>query len=158
MPPDIASITEIKIDGSVLTTGAYRVYDHKTLIRTDGEPWPLCNDLNLDDTEVGTWSITAEFGVEVPKSGQMAVGELAREIALACVGDNGCKLPKPVQSIVRLGVSMTFFDPTSVFGEGKIGLTLSDYFIGTFNPKGLVARARVIDVDGPRTRRQTWPP
>lgn len=158
MPPDIASIVEIKIDGAELVSGAYRVYDFTSLVRTDGQPWPHCNDLNLDDTEVGTWSVTATFGVEVPSLGQMAVGELAREIALSCVGSSRCKLPRSVQSIVRQGVSLQFFDPTQVFPGKMVGLTLSDHFISTFNPQGIQRRAWVMDVDGPGTRRQTWPP
>lgn len=158
LPMPVISIVEVKVDGAVLTTGSYVVYEHRTLLRVDGNPWPLCNDLNLADTEVGTWSVTATIGTTVPSLGRMAVGELARELALACVGDGTCKLPSPVQSIVRQGVSLTFLDPNEMFADGKIGLFRSDLFISTVNPSGIAARAAAFDVDGPRPRRQTWPP
>lgn len=158
LPQPVVSIVEVKIDGAVLVSGSYTVYDYRTLVRTDGQAWPLCNDLSKADTQVGTWSITARVGTAVPSLGRMAVGELARELALACVGDGTCKLPTPVQSIVRQGVSLTFLDPNQIFADGKIGLYRSDLFISTVNPGGISARAVVIDVDGPRPRRQTWPP
>lgn len=157
LPMMVGAITEVRVDGVVLPETAYRVYDHRTIVRTDGEAWPLCNDLNLDDTEVGTWSITYVAGTAVPTSGRMALGELARELALACVGA-ACKLPSPVQQLVRQGVSLTFLDPNEMFADGKIGLYRSDLFISTFNPGGIPARAVAVDVDGPSPRRQTWPP
>lgn len=157
LPGPVNTVVEVKVDGTPLVTGAYTVYDHRTLLRIDGEPWPLCNDLNLADTEVGTWSVTFTVGTTVPKSGQMAVAELTREIALACIGDGMCALPTPVATLVRQGVTMNFLDPNVVFADGKIGLTRSDLFLSTFNPAGIAARAQAIDVDGPRPRRQTWP-
>lgn len=157
LPGPVSSITQVKVDGSPLVTGAYILYDHRTLLRVDGNAWPLCNDLNLNDTAVGTWSVTFTAGLEVPVLGRMAVGELARELALACVGDGTCKLPQPVQQLVRQGVSMTFLDPNQVFADGRVGLYRSDLFISTVNPAGIAARAQAIDVDGPRPRIRTWP-
>jgi hypothetical protein len=157
LPAPVASIVQIKVDGAILPTGSYAVYDQRTLIRTDGAAWPLCNDLNLMDTQAGTWSVTATVGTEIPELGRMAVGELTEQFARACLND-GCQLPSPVQALVRQGVSMTFLDPTQVFGDGKVGLYLCDLFISTVNPGGISARAQAIDVDGPRPRRLTWPP
>ena len=156
LPAPVGEITEVRVDGVALPTTAYRVYDHRTLVRTDGQPWPLCNDLNKSDTEVGTWSVTFVAGTAVPALGRLAVGELARELALACVGE-ACRLPSPVQQIVRQGVSLTFLDPNEMFADGKTGLYRSDLFISTFNPGGVAARAVAVDVDGPAPRRQTWP-
>lgn len=158
LPMPVADIIEVKVDGVALPPSSYVVYDRRTLLRVDGQPWPLCNDLNKMDTEVGTWSVTATYGTEVPMMGKMAVGELARELAMACVDDEGCSLPQPVQQLVRQGVSLTFLDPSQVFADGKVGLYRSDLFISTFNPGGISARAQAIDVDGPRARRLTWPP
>lgn len=158
LPMPVSSIVEVKVNGTPLVSGSYTLYDFHTLVRTDGQEWPLRNDLNLPDTAVGTWSITLTHGTAVPVAGRMAVAELTRELALACVGDGSCKLPQPVQQLVRQGVTMTFLDPNEVFADGKIGLYRSDLFISTFNPQGIAARAQVIDVDGPRHRRRTWPP
>lgn len=157
LPEPVTSIVEVKVDGTPLVTSAYTVYDFRTLLRTDGEQWPLCNDFNKASTEVGTWEITASIGTTVPILGRMAVAELTRELALACVDSDECALPRPVQQLVRQGVSMSFLDPNEVFADGKIGLTRSDLFISTFNPHGIAQRAIAYDVDarGPRTR--TWP-
>lgn len=157
LPEPIVSVQEILIDGAVMPTGSYKMYDYGMLIRTDGQPWPLCNDLNLPATAVGTWQITLTIGTEVPALGRLAVGELARELSLACVGAT-CKLPSSVQQLVRQGVSLTFLDPNEMFADGKLGLYNSDLFISTFNPGGIAARAQAIDVDGTYARRQTWPP
>lgn len=157
LPRDVGSITQVLIDGETLSSDAYVVYDYSLLVRTDGSEWPLCNDLSKATTEVGTWAITFTTGTAVPALGQLAVGELARELALACVGDKACKLPSTTQSVVRQGVSLTFFDPNVVFAAGKLGLRNSDLFISTFNPGGIPERAHAIDVDGPKARRQTWP-
>jgi len=158
MPAPIADIVEIKVDGAILTSGSYTVYDHQMLIRTDGSPWPTCNDLNKTEDEVGTWSVEVVMGTEVPTLGQLAVGELAGQFILACVDSDACALPRPVQQIVRQGVSLTFLDPNEVFADGKVGLYFSDLFISTFNPGGIPARAVAIDVDGGGPVRRTWPP
>lgn len=158
MPQPIQRITQILIDGEIMPTGSYRVYDYEMLIRTDGSPWPMCNDLNKDETEVGTWAVDVVLGTSVPKLGQLAVGELALELINACVDQSACRLPKPVQQIVRQGVSLTFLDPNEVFADGKIGLFNADLFISTFNPGGIPARAQAIDIDNRSPHRRTWPP
>src|SRR5690554_1022583 len=71
LPYPISSITQVLIDGEELPDDAYRVDEYQYLVRTDGGEWPACNDLNLSDTEPGTWSVTAQYGQEVPFTGQM---------------------------------------------------------------------------------------
>jgi len=157
LPMPVVDIVQIKVDGGIMPSGSYKVYDHRRLLRTDGQPWPLCNDLNKDDDQVGTWSVTATYGTDPPLLGQLAVGELTEQLALACVDASSCKLPTPVQQLVRQGVTMTFLDPNQMFADGKLGLYNSDLFISTYNPGGISARAQVINVDGPRPSRRTWP-
>lgn len=157
LPQPIADIIEIKVDGAILVSGSYTVYDYQTLLRTDGSPWPMCNDLNKTEDEVGTWSVEVVLGQAVPVMGQLAVGELALQFINACVDVDACLLPTPVQQLVRQGVTLTFLDPNEIFAAGKIGLYRSDLFISTFNPAGIPARAQAIDVDSRGPRRQTWP-
>ncbi len=158
LPDPTSSVTQVKVDGEVLSPTAYEVWDHRILMRRDGSDWPICNNLNLDDTEVGTWSVTITVGTPVPVLGRMAVAELTRELALACIGDPSGQRPRPVQQVVRQGVSSTFLDPNEVFADGRIGLTRSDFFISTFNPSGIAARAQAIDVDKAYAPwRRTWP-
>lgn len=154
LPGPVHDITEVKIDGIVLNPLIdYRLDDWRLLVRLGGDSWPLCNDLNLADTEVGTWSVTFNTGVEVPELGQLAVGELATEIAKYISCDNTCTLPKPMQSMVRQGLSVTFLDPNQVFADGKTGLYFCDLFIQTYNPNKLRRRSRAYDIDASMSRR-----
>lgn len=159
LPYPVSTVDSIKIDGVALTPLSDHVmlYDYQRLVRTDGEMWPLCNDLSQPDTEANTWSITVTAGVPVPPLGQIAVGELLTQLVRACLG-NDCVLPTNVQQIVRQGITLTPFDPNIVFADGKIGLFYSDLFISTTNPGGVSTRARLYDPDARGPTRQTWPP
>lgn len=151
--PGPVDVTVVKVDGLVLTVGVdYRVDDHRILVRLGGEVWPSCQDLDLDDTEIGTWSVTGLFGEPLPVSGRWALGEFAGELINACVG-RACALPRQVQSVARQGVNMTFVDLSDLLDAGRTGLTRVDQFIMAFNPHGLRSRPQVYDVDGPAVRR-----
>ena len=153
LPYPVNSIVEVKVDGVVLPSSAYRVDNFNLLVRLDGEEWPRCNDLNLEDTEVGTWSVTANYGQAVPELGNLAAGQLAVEIVKRCVNAGGCILPTgTVQQVTRQGVTKVFFDSDQAFGNGMIGLYWTDMFIKTYNPSG-TGVATIFDIDGPRTRR-----
>lgn len=152
LPYPVASVDEIKIDGAVLNPSAYRVDDHRYVVRTDGGDWPRCNDLNEPDTEEGTWSVTATYGTEVPPLGKLAVGELALEIAKHCAGDNGCKISVQVQQIQRQGVTKVFLDPNDFRRQGLTGLIWVDQFILAKNPNRINSRATIYNIDGQRAR------
>lgn len=152
LPAPVNSIVEVLIDGTPLVTGAYRVDNHRILVRTDGGVWPRCNDLSLDDTEVGTWSVTATYGESLPEGAALAVGQLACEIAKAAAGGD-CKLPAGLQQLVRQGVTISYPDVGELFKQGRTGLYLVDMFVATWNPSGLRQRSRVYSVDRPTVRR-----
>lgn len=152
LPAPVASIEQVKVDGVILNPSEYRVDDQRLLVRL-GERWPQCNDLNKADTEVGTWSVSATFGETVPEGGRLAVGELATEIIKAMLCDETCALPVGVQTIVRQGVTQTFFDPDRIFGQDRLGLYFSDLFIRTWNPANINRPARAFDVGGRTFRR-----
>jgi hypothetical protein len=153
LPYPVNSIVEVKVDGVILPPSAYRVDNFNLLVRLDGEEWPRCNDLNLEDTEVGTWSVTANYGDDVPELGKLAAGQLAVEIAKRCVNAGGCLLPTgTVQEVTRQGVKKVFFDSNQAFARGMIGLYWADMFIKTYNPTG-TGLATIYDIDGPRPRR-----
>lgn len=152
LPNTVHDVTEVKLDGVVLNPSEYRLDDGNKLVLINGT-WPYCQDMNAADTEPNTWSVTANYGIDVPTLGKRAVGELACQFVKACSGDNSCALPKPVQSLARQGVEMTFLDPNEVFADGKLGLYWSDLFISTFNPNKLVSRSRVYSVGRQNYRR-----
>lgn len=147
LPGPVYDVIEARVDGVLLTKNVdYRLDNNRLLVRLGAE-WPTCNDLNLADTELGTWSVTAQQGQPVPMLGRSALGELAIEFMKMLLCDDACMLPKPVQSLSRQGVNITFLDPNEVFASGRIGLYMSDLFIQTYNPNGRRSRAKVYDID-----------
>lgn len=146
LPSPVQSITTVKLDGAVAPTGTYRLDNNRLLVRTDGQRWPSCNNLTKDDTQVGTWSITAVYGQSVPESGSLAVGELACEILRAMRGEE-CRLPPGVTQLTRQGVSISIPDIGSLFRDGKTGLYLADMFIISSNPNKLQQRSRIYSPD-----------
>lgn len=153
LPYPVFEVVEVKVDGEILASSAYKMYNRRDLLRVDGERWPECNNLELDDTEPGTWSVTATYGEPVPEVGRMAVGELASQIYLRCSGGGaGCQIPAGVvKEITRQGVKKVFFDAESAFQHGRIGMYYTDLFISTYNPSGS-GMATIFDIDGPRRR------
>jgi hypothetical protein len=148
LPTPVNTITDIKVDGVILTPGVdYRIDDFRLAVRLGGGMWPICNDLTKADTEVGTWSVTLTVGEDLPTVGQMAYGELATQFAKLLNGDKDCLLGKPVQQLVRQGVTMNFLDPNAIFANGMIGLYLCDMFVSAVNPSKLTSRAGIYDPD-----------
>lgn len=147
LPAPVYDVVEVRVDGSPLVTGSYRVDNDRVLVRTDGGRWPTCQHLELPDTAVGTWSVTARFGEDVPTVGRQAVGELACEMTRACLGED-CRLPSNVASLVRQGVTISFPDSQAIVDR----LYFGHLFLSTYNPHRLVGRPVVYDVDGPSFR------
>jgi len=151
LPAPVNTIIEVKVDGVALTPNVdYRLDNYRRLVKLGtgkNAEWPLCNDLSLDDSQVGTWSVTLTVGNPLPMIGSIAYGELASQLAKLIACDESCTLPKPVQQIVRQGVTLNFLDPNEIFANGRIGLYLCDLFITTYNPNKLMNAAAVYDVD-----------
>lgn len=153
LPGPVVEITEVKLDGVVLTKNVdYRIDDYRKLVRLNGILWPFCQNMNLADTEVGTWSVTANYGEIVPILGRMAVGELATEIVKFLTCDDSCALPQGVVDVSRQGISMTIANISELFNTGFIQLRMCDLFIKTANPNHMQARAAVYDLDSPDFR------
>lgn len=152
LPAPVNRIVEVKIDGTPMATGAYRVDNHRILVRTDGSAWPVCNDLSEDDTQPGTWSVTALYGEDVPTGAALAMGELVCEILKASRGED-CRLPAGVTQLARQGVTISYPDVGQLLKEGRTGLYLVDMFLAAENPAGLAQRSRTYRVDGPQVRR-----
>lgn len=146
LPSPVSSVVSVKLDGVTAPTGNYRMDNNRLLVRTDGQQWPSCNNLNKDDTQPGTWSVTALYGQPVPVMGQMAVGELACELLKAMRGEE-CRLPPGVTQLTRQGVTISIPDFGNLFKDGKTGLYLTDMFLAVTNPKRLPSRSRIYSPD-----------
>ena len=88
----------------------------------------------------------------MPEGAELAMGQLACEIAKAAAGGD-CKLPAGLQQLVRQGVTISYPDVGELFRQGRTGLYLVDMFVATWNPSGLRQRSRVYSVDRPTVRR-----
>lgn len=153
LPGPIASVTEVKIDGVVLSPSAYRVDNHHLLVRLDGLPWPKCQDMSLPTTAPGTFEITYERGREVPVGGQTAAGLLACEMAKALCKDSTCALPARLQSITRQGVTMAVLDDFKDLDEGRTGIWLVDSWVASIMRPALASQ--VYSPDVPRIKGRT---
>lgn len=156
LPGLIHDVIDVVVDG-VSVSGGYRLDQHRTLVRTDGGTWPLCQDWNVDSGE-GTLFVLAQHGREVPSAGLMAVAELASEFVLAHCGSDECRLPQRVVSVDRNGLAIALDDVQSLLREGQLGLTLCDMFIAAFNPHRRASRSRVYSPDFARPRYQGGAP
>jgi hypothetical protein len=143
----VARVTEVKIDGVVLpeldTHGNpnYRLDGRRWLTRMNdpvvapASPrfWPGCQDMSLDDDQPGTFSITYDWGQDVPAIGVGAAVELANQLWLAC-GGNECVLPAGVTRVTRQGIEIergllaNWADPTK-----PTGLVQLDTFLMAYN-------------------------
>jgi hypothetical protein len=157
LPGPIDSVTEVKLNGDVLTEGTdYRVDNRRSLVRVGGGCWPKCQDMTLVDTEDNTWSVTYMKGSPLPEAGRSALSELACEMCLACLG-KACRLPSRVTSIQRQGVSMALLDPMTFIDYGRTGLYAVDLWLKTVNPLARSRSAAVLSPDIEPVRRTTWP-
>lgn len=157
IPYPACSVSEVKIDGVVVDPATYRIDNFRKLVRVGEECWPICNALNLPDTEIGTWSVTLTYGKEVPEMVTLGAQEMACEIIKSCMG-RPCKLPQRLQSITRQGMSATFLDPMEFISEGLTGLYFVDLAARTYNPRRLMRRPLVASPDSVDQWRVTTDP
>ena len=148
LPTPAGHVEQVLLDGAVFT--AWRLDPGGRLVRTDGGRWPLCQNLDADDTEPGTWSVTFVPGDEVDGMGAYAAGVLAGEFVRACSGDS-CNLPSGVVTQVqRNGVTMQFAPGT--FPGGRTGIEMVDAYLQRWNPNALAAPSVVLSPDTRRGR------
>jgi len=146
LPGPVVEVTEVTIDGVVLAAGNYRLDNSRWLVRTDGEAWPAEQNLDVDSSAVGSWTVSYTQGVETPIGGQIAAGRLACELAKAHLGDKSCGLPQRVQSITRQGVTVgAMMDTFEDLKDGKTGIWEIDAWTGSvIRPREF---ASVVSVD-----------
>jgi hypothetical protein len=159
LPGPAGSITNIWMNGALLSPSAYRVDNANRLVRQDGDCWPICQDMGIppaDDAGVGnenTFVVEWYPGIAPNDLFRYAAGVLATEFFKACSGKN-CRLPQGVTSISRNGISMEI--PTGLFPGGGTGIREVDAVIRIYNPNGLTMGSRVLSPDSRRGRTQTW--
>lgn len=140
----VIDVLEILVDGAALDPGAYRLVDRIALVRTDGNPWPCSQRLDLPTTDEGTWSIRYRWGQVAPLSGRHAAAILGLELWRSThPGEGECRLPKRITSLTREGVTMAILDPMDLLDGGKTGIVEVDLFLSAY-PRN-VGSGRLID-------------
>ena len=151
LPAPVGAVYSVLLDG--IEVADYMISANKLVWTGTGDcPWPVCQDLTLPDSEVGTFSVTYLNAWPVDTLGAYACGVMAYEYAQACVG-NKCRLPANVTSLTRQGVSMEI--ESGAFPGGMTGIREVDAFIAMWNPDGLRQNPRVWspDIRTPRVMR-----
>lgn len=158
IPGPVGYIDSLKIDGIEvdLSDGDWRLDDGHLLVwqGTGPSPLPETQNLNLPDTEPGTWSITYSKSYPVLADARLAVALLAMEYAKACKPKGKCSLPKGVTRVVRNGVS--FSVEAGLFSGGLTGIEIVDQFILKWAPyRSPKKSATVFSPRGTKTARQS---
>jgi hypothetical protein len=137
----VDSITEVLIGGIAVDPDTYRVDDNHWLVRTAGECWPTCADMDTDDGE-NTFEVTYVRGTTPPPALLRAASTLACEWGKACIGGD-CRLSNRVTSIARQGINIEMASPEAFLDDGMTGLWEVDSVIAALNPFKRKSRARI---------------
>lgn len=152
----LVEINEVKIDGVVLDASEYRIDDHSTLVRI-GDRWPTCQNMNLADTEQGTFSVDYVYGVAPPPGGVAAAAALGCQLAMACQPETlgACRLTDRAISVTRQGVTKQLRDPAQMFPQGLTGLNEVDLWLESlrYGQRQRPATVVVPEIESRRVRR-----
>lgn len=145
----VREIEEVKINGDVIDPSNYRLDGWKWLTYlndADGnfQRWPACQNLGVDDTEPGTFSVTYMHGIEPPSVGLEAAAQLA--CAIASLGED-CGLPAGTSRVTRLGLQIEMLQNKQGVPIAFQSIPLVQLFLSTYNPAGLRRRSAVWSPD-----------
>lgn len=151
LPEPVTGVTSVKIGGVTIDPSAYRVDNRRWLVRTDGDCWPQCPDMNTDNSAT-VFEVAFQRGEPLPVTLVNAAGTLACEYLKACSSDKSCRLPSRVQELARNGTTVSFVDVDELLDKGLTGINEVDMVIRALNPTRLPYRLRVRtpDVRPPR--------
>lgn len=150
----VASIQQVKVDGTVLDPSTYRVDEERFLVRLrdpDGtaQRWPACQDLTLPDSAVGTWSVTFVWGQAPPLLAAQAALDLAVQLYRAGNGQP-CSLPVGATKVSRNGIQIDRGLLANWSAGQSTGIATVDAACRAYNPNGLTMRPAVFSPDVPR--------
>lgn len=129
----IAEVIEVRVDGQVFED--WQLDNWGQLVRTDGQPWPYCqNRIGAADAE-GVFSVKYSVGLAPPPDAVAAAAEFGYQLALAKCGDSRCALPARVRTLVREGVTMGLLDKMDFLKDGGTGVYEIDLWLASFNSR-----------------------
>lgn len=135
LPGPDPEVLEVVVDGVILAPSEYVIVDGTFLLRV-GAAWPWSNDLELADTEDGTWSVTVRFGEPTGGLARRAVMSLVQEMAAPYIGKQS-RLPNGVTSANVQGVSVTVDSAADALRDGVEDTTVHlQRFLGLYAADG----------------------
>lgn len=137
----VDSVVEVLLGGIAVDPATYRVDDNHWLVRTAGECWPYCADMDTDDGD-NVLEVTYVRGMAPPPALLRAASTLACEWGKACIGGE-CRLSNRVTSVARQGIAIEMADPNTVLEDGLTGLWEVDSVILALNPNRRKERGRI---------------
>lgn len=160
----VQGISQVKIDGEVLSPSEYRLDQKRNLTRRNGEFWPACQDMSLDDDQPGTFSVSYWYGRTPSALATSAAAALACNIYRLCSeGEDGgdCALPAGVTRVTRQGVTVdkaatiAWFYGSQIEGTGwRTGIQIVDAFLNAYAPYGMRRPPMSYSPDGRKFARQ----
>jgi hypothetical protein len=153
LPSTVGGIDSVWLDGAELEKSSFRVDNGNRLIRVDGECFPACQDMTINDPAMGGLWVSYYPGVAPNDLFRYAAGVLAVEYFRACSGKD-CRLPSGVTNITRAGITMEIAPGT--FPGGFTGIAEVDAVIRVYNPYALKSPSRVLSPDRRVGRIPTW--
>ena len=161
----VNAILQVKINGTVIPSNEYDLRNQRNLVRvrptaadvpTECWGWPTTQTMDLDDTELGTFSITYTFGQDPGYGGRQACVALAAFLALPQLGDN-TQYPQRVTTINRQGITTQIASPIDIINKGATGIEEVDLWILSVNPNKLRKQSVFLSPDRARGNRQGTP-
>jgi hypothetical protein len=154
----VAEITEVMVGGEEVLPSSYRVdvvQGAWLLVRTDGECWPVCQNMAASPDEADTFEVTYGQGTAVPEALAIATAILACEYAKHLTGGT-CSLPAKMTRLSRQGVEVEVAPPDPA--QGFTGIKAVDDVVFSLNPGRLRQPPRVMSLDLPETcdRTTVW--
>lgn len=124
----LLGIERVRVDGATLSSSTYRIDDDHYLVRTDGNVWPLCQDIEADPaSDANTWDVTFWWGRPVPPDGAIAAAHLAAQLYANLKGLD-CSLPATMRSRTLQGVTEELITVQDL-EDGKFGIREVDWFL-----------------------------
>jgi hypothetical protein len=144
LDPPVGGVVQVRIDGAVFDSSAWRLDDGNRLVRQDGQSWPLHQDWRLADGAVGTFEVDYYRGFKPGALLVYAAQTLASEFYKSATGKSH-RLPSNVTAVTRQGVSFQMKAP--LFADGLTGIAEVDIVLRRYNPHGLSTPTVVASVD-----------
>ena len=149
LPGPVFKIVEVNESGTILPTGAYRVDNGNTLVRTDGNCWPDCQAMEEPPGAPNTLTVTYQVGVPLDALGQLAFDAAVCHLLSECQGTGACscRIPPNVTRLNRQGVEQEFKDVTELQAAGLSGIPALDRWVMLINPYNQRSVSRVWSPD-----------